>query len=138
VSLIMRLRSPRVGLNPTMTPDPQMTQRCSPRNLSRRSISLSNAVVFEASVKLSRSSQPYPTGGLFIERGSGKADSDSMMWRQQREGGRRMQIRHDSWANYTSCNAVPVPLSIITIIDRSYFVHRIHLESRSEASWLTK
>ena len=73
VRLIMRQRS-RAG----QREDPQMTQRRSPRNLSRLSISLLNAEVFEASDMVSGSSQPYPTGGPFIERGSGKADSGSM------------------------------------------------------------
>ena len=58
-----------------------MTQRRSPRNLSRRSISLLNVEVFEASDMVSRSSQLYPMGGLgpFTERGSGKADNGSMI-----------------------------------------------------------
>ena len=60
--------------NHEINEDPQAIQRRCPRNVSRRSIPVSNAEVVDKS-DISPSSRSYPAGGPFVERGSGKADS---------------------------------------------------------------
>jgi len=57
---------------------PQMIQRRRPRNVSRWSILLLNEEVVDKS-GISRSSQPYPAGGPFVERGSGNVDRSTMI-----------------------------------------------------------
>ena len=58
---------------------PQMTQRRSPRNWSRWSNPLRNAVVVDSKVDVneSRSDQPYPEGGA-LGRGSGNVCRGAM------------------------------------------------------------
>jgi len=52
---------------------PQTIQQGSPRNVSRRSILVSNAEVADER-DISHSSRPYPVGGPFVESGSGSGE----------------------------------------------------------------